>query len=97
MTRAPLHRHLINAGAVLGIVLLLGNVSLAVNHWDDLALQQRMIDEATQQAQAQQRRELAAVKVCGPNAEPRWISDTELACRNNGNKVRHHTITRVTP
>jgi hypothetical protein len=44
--------------------------------------------DALRTAQATQRRAAAARQLCGPHAEPRWISDTEVACRNNGARTR---------
>lgn len=95
--RANLSRHLINVGAAIGIVGLLTTVGTALDRWDDLALQQRALDDAVAHAQADQRRNLAALKICGPNAAPQWDSATELRCLSNGHKVRRHVVAQVTP
>jgi hypothetical protein len=90
-------RRLVNLGAIVGIVGLLTVVGTALDQWDHLADQQRALDDAVAQHQADQRRELAALRICGPNAAPQWDSPTELRCLSNGHKVRRHVVAQVAP
>lgn len=95
MSRQIVTRRLINFGAVIGITGLLTCVGAAVDTWDELRDQQRAMDDAVAQHQADQRRDLAALKICGPNAAPVWTSATELACQSNGHKVRRHIVAQA--
>lgn len=40
------------------------------------------------QREVQQRKQLAALKICGPGGTPRWIDDTTLNCRLHNGKGR---------
>jgi hypothetical protein len=44
--------------------------------------------DAIADAQAAARRDAAARHLCGPHAQPRWISATEVACTGNGSRTR---------
>lgn len=90
-------RRLTNLAAIAGIVVLLTSAGATLDQWDHLADQQRALDDAVAHAQADQRRNLAALKICGPNAAPQWDSDTELRCLSNGTRVRRHVVAQVTP
>lgn len=88
-------RRLVNLGAIVGTIVLLTSAGATLDQWDHLADQQRALDDAVAQHQADQRRDLAALKICGPHAEPRWASATELHCANNGNRVRKHIVAQA--
>jgi hypothetical protein len=74
--------------AAAALALLLAFVGPTLDHAAEAVHTELAAQDARADARAQRRRDLAAAYICGPHSEPRWISDRELACANNGDKVR---------
>lgn len=47
------------------------------------------------QSEVAQRKQLAALKICGPGGAPRWVDDTTLECRKHNGKGRPVTTAGV--
>lgn len=66
---------------ILNIALAIAVIGLwmaAAAHFDQKVFESDI--RHFQNAQVQQRKHAAALKICGPGAAPRWVDDTTLEC-----------------
>lgn len=82
------------ASAVAAVAIIAVWMAMAAQ-FDSERFEADQADAAT--VATQQRRDAAALKICGPGAAPAWQDDSTLVCRQHNGKGKATTVAGVTP